>query len=220
MRRPTLAAWALAAGPALMGLPAAHAHPHGALDCAVRVGVEQGRLAWLDQQLTLDAANTQALATRLQLDAAEPERAARLFRGVIEGLFRQSGWMLQTRAAGHPEPLALRDPEPARWSRDAEGRAVVTVRLQPADLHSPADGVQLACADPSWYWAAGFIDATQVQVSGAACRASTGQATALAEQAQAMRAAAQQGGSVGADQVQAGLLQSGTLRSGSATVHC
>jgi ABC-type uncharacterized transport system substrate-binding protein len=220
MRCTALAAWVLGAGPALLYLPAAQAHPHGALDCAVRIGVEQGRLAWLEQQLTLDAANTQALAARLQLDAAEPERAARLFRGVIEGLFRQSGWMLQARAAGNAEPLALHDPEPASWSRDADGRAVVTVRLEPADLHSPADGVQLGCSDPSWYWAAGFIDATQVQVNGAACRASTGRTTALAEQAQSMRAAAQQGGSVGADQVQAGLLQSGALRSGSATVHC
>lgn len=220
MRRASLVAWLAGACLSSACMTSAQAHPHGALDCAVRVGVEQGRVASLEQRLTLDAANTQALAARLQLDAAEPERAARLFRSVLEGLFRQSGWMLQARAAGSAEPLVLDDPDAATWSRDADGRAVVAVRLQPATADWPADGLQLGCGDPSWYWAAGFVSAAQVQVHDGACRAQVGHAMALAEQAQALRAAAQQAGSAGADQMQAGLLQSSALRSASAVVHC
>ena len=220
MRGAVLAAWLLRACASLAFMPAAQAHPHGALDCAVRLGVEQGRLGWVQQRLTLDEANTQALAERLQLDVAEPQRAAQQFRALLEGLFRQSGWMLQLRAAGASTPLVLDDPDAPTWTRDAQGRAVVTVRLLPAETDGVPDGLQLACSDPSWYWAAGFAGPEPLQLQGAACQARIGHATALAEQAQALRAAALQAGNAGADQVQPGLLQSGALRSANAAVQC
>lgn len=221
MRRATRAAWrVLSACLSSAAMQTAQAHPHGALDCAVRLGVEQGRLAWVEQRLTLDAVNTQALAERLQLDAAEPPRAAQQFRALLEGLFRQSGWMLQLRAAGAATPWVLDDPGAPAWSRDAQGRAVVEVRLQVVGVNGVVDGLQLACGDPSWYWAAGFAGPAPLQLQGTACQARIGHATALAEQAQALRAAAEQAGSKGADQVQPGLLQSSALRSTSAVVQC
>jgi ABC-type uncharacterized transport system substrate-binding protein len=43
----------------------AAAHPHGRLACQVQLGLEGGRLAWVAQRLTLDAASSAALAERL-----------------------------------------------------------------------------------------------------------------------------------------------------------
>lgn len=207
--------------------PAA-AHPHGQLDCAARVQADAGGVAAIDLTLTLDGASSATLQPRLQVGEdgrppADPD--ARRYTEMANGLFRQSGWMLQLRplgADGQPqgEPLPLADPAPARWRRLADGRLEVTVQLLPeAPAAAPAQGWRLACLDPSWYWATGFADAGQL-VAAAPCRTELDAMGSLAEQASALQAAARQAGTAGADSVAAGLLGSRTQRAPGGTLRC
>lgn len=116
MRRAAVVAWLLlAAG-------GAAAHPHGRLSCQVQLGFEQGRLASVVQRLTLDAGSSAALAERLQIGAAEPPaKQVVLFRDLLLGLFRHSGWMLDLRAAGAAAAVAL-DDQAAAWRKLDDGR--------------------------------------------------------------------------------------------------
>lgn len=227
---------------ALLAWPAVpRAHPHGTLDCAVQLGAADGpgapRLGWLALQLTLDAASSQSLLPRIQLEGAaqpganeSPEaRQARLFTQMVAGLFRQSGWMLQLRADGATAPAPeLHDPDPPRFTQVADGRLQVSVRLQPqADAQPLAlDGLEIACRDPVWYWLTGFRQAGQVQLATTAegtpprCQAQLGELQREADQAQALQSAALRAGSAGADQMAAGLATAEGRRSATATMRC
>ena len=99
----------------------AAAHPHGRLACHVQLGLEGGRLAWVAQRLTLDAASSAAMAERLRPEVAEPPKPVAQFRSLVLGLFRQSGWMLELRAQGAADPVTL-DDSAAAWRRLDDGR--------------------------------------------------------------------------------------------------
>ena len=223
--------WRAVAAAGLAGVAtAAAAHPHGSLDCAVQLGVERDQLTWVEQRLTLDLASSQALMDRLQLDTAEPALPARLFRQVVVGLFRQSGWMLELRPAadtsttdsGTGAPLVLDDTDDVRWRRDAEGRVVVEARLQvkPSPAPWPVAGLRVTCRDPVWYWVAGFRKASQLTASGAACTVQAGNAEAAGAQARALQAAALRAGAPNADEVAPGLLDAAEPRMATVQVNC
>lgn len=227
LRRRAVAARREAAGLACgLVAAAAAAHPHGVLDCAAQVQAGPGGLAAIALTLTLDAASSTALQPRLQArdDGQPPEaREARQFAELLAGLFRQSGWMLALRpldadGQARGEPLALADPDPARWRRLADGRLQVAVRLQP---EAPASGPawRLACLDPSWYWATGFAEAAGFAVD-APCRAELDAMGALADQARTLQAAARQAGTAGADTVAPGLLGSSAVRAPAGVLRC
>lgn len=185
--------------PALLVLAGsgAAAHPHGTLDCAVLAVVSEGRLHTLQLGLTLDAASSGQLQARVQAPvqgqtaAAAPRdpraqapglpREVLAFRSLLAGLFRQSGWMLQARAAvpggradpragsDHPDPWRAdwSDPHPPQWQLQADGRLQVQVSLQPAGGPLPVGGaapLELRCQDNSWYWLARYREPAHVMV--------------------------------------------------------
>jgi len=181
MRRAAAAALLLACG-------AAAAHPHGRLACRVQLAWEGGRLAGVQQQLVIDAASSAALAERLQPGAADAAKPVLLFRDLVLGLFRQSGWMLELRAAGSDATVAL-DDRGAAWRRLDDGRIELALQLVPTHEVAAAPQWTLACRDPVWYWVAEFSGPAPVQAEGcqvlldgprdAAAEAATLQAAAL-----------------------------------------
>ena len=187
--------------------PWAAAHPHGTLDCSLKVVVRQDRLAWVEQRLAIDAASSAALVGRLRLDSAEPGREALAFRSLLAGLFRHSGWMLQLRAGPQAQVIALEDPEPPAFTLTTDGRVGLTVRLQPADAAAalPVQTLALGCQDTSWYWLPRFRTVADVTVDGVACRVALDGWQRVADQAQAQQSAAQQSGVAGADRMAPGL---------------
>lgn len=195
----------------LGGAAAATAHPHGRLDCSLRLQADdQGRLQGLDLALVLDAASSRSLAPRLRLDQPD-DRQGQLFAQMLAGLFRHSGWMLQLRGAKAAEAadaapaLELQDPDPPRWQALADGRLQLSVALRPAAGTAPLQGLQIACRDPVWYWLSGFAEAGQIQVASGHCQARLDGLADAAEQAQALQAAAVQAGAPGADRMAEGL---------------
>ncbi|MDH4393378.1 MAG: hypothetical protein QE285_18390, partial [Aquabacterium sp.] len=73
--------------------------------------------------------------------------------------------------------------------------------------------------DPTWYWATGFAGAAQFSVR-APCRADLEAMRSMADQAQALQAAAVQAGVLGADQAAPGLLTATGVRAPSGTIRC
>lgn len=218
----------LTAGALLLALAGTvAAHPHGRIDCQVQVDAGPTGLASIALQLTLDAQSSAALAPRMQFDATGQlvaDKPVRQFADLVSGLFRQSGWMLKLQALGADgEPggpaLDLADPEPARFTRLADGQVVVQVQLRPEAPAPSAHGWKLACLDPTWYWATGFANAAQFSAS-APCRADLEAMRGVAEQAQALQAAAQRAGVPGADQAAPGLLTAAGVRAPSGTIRC
>ncbi|MBP6899158.1 MAG: DUF1007 family protein [Burkholderiaceae bacterium] len=198
----------LASALLLCGVAGAAAHPHGRLDCSLALQADgQGRLQGVALALVLDAASSQSLRPRLQLDAPH-ERQGQLFAQMLAGMFRHSGWMLQLRGAeAGPDGAALdlQDPEPPRWRTLADGRLELAVDLKPAAGAPALDGLQIACRDPVWYWLTGFAEPAQIQAPGSACQARLDGLGDAAEQAQALQAAARQAGAPGADRMAEGL---------------
>lgn len=227
-----MARWPAALGGAalLLAWPAvARAHPHGSLDCALTLQARGAQLDAVELRLTLDAASSQALLPRVRLDhppAAEPpERQVALFTQVLAGLFRQSGWMLQLRAADAPEPApatALVNPAPPRLHRTDDERLQLAVRLQPAaDAPAlPLAGLRIACRDPSWYWLAGFTQPAQIVVAHPGCSVLLGELQGLATQARSLQAAARDAGLPGADQMAPALATASGQRAPEAQLHC
>ncbi len=229
MRRPRPPAslpWLLLTG--LLGLAgSAAAHPHGRIDCAAQVHAGPAGLVAIALQLTLDAQSSAALLPRLQIgtDAGAPaSKEARQFSELVAGMFRQSGWMLKLQAldadgqASGPA-LDLADPDPAQFSRNADGQVVVAVQLKPEAAALSPHGWKLACLDPTWYWATGFATAAQFSVSPP-CRAELDAMGSVAEQAQALQAAAVRAGVLGADQAAPGLLTATGVRAPAGTLRC
>lgn len=211
--------------------PPAAAHPHGQLDCAARVQMGPAGLVAIDLTLTLDAASSASLQPRLQAeDSGAPpvSQDARRFADLVAGMFRQSGWMLKLQplgADGEPQstPLDLTDPGPATWRRTAQGQLEVAVRLLPETAPAPGTpaptGYRLACLDPVWYWATGFVGTAQFTVD-APCRAELDAMRSLADQAQSLQAAAQRAGLPGADQAAPVLLGTTAQRAPAGLIHC
>jgi ABC-type uncharacterized transport system substrate-binding protein len=220
MRRGATATAAAAA--LLLAAGGAVAHPHGRLACQVQLGLEGGRLAWVAQRLTLDAASSAALAERLQPGAAEPlPRPVQQFRSLVLGLFRHSGWMLDLRAAGAPKPVAL-DDSTAAWRQLADGRLELALMLAPTAPVAAAPGTQwaLACRDPVWYWVGEFAAETPVSATASACTVQLdGPRDAVAEAA-ALTAAAQAAGALGAERVAAAATAAPQLGAGRAELRC
>lgn len=220
--------WLAAAALLPAAMPAV-AHPHGRLDCQAVVQAGPAGLLSIHLTLTLDAQSSAALAPRLQLDAAgRPgnDKASRQFAELLAGMFRQSGWMLRLQplgADGEPAAatVALADPGPALWQQAASGQLSVAVVLQPeAAAPAPAPhGWQLACLDPDWYWATGFAAAAQFSINSP-CTAELHAMRSVAEQAQALQAAARQAGVAGADQAAPGLLTAPGVRSPAGVLRC
>lgn len=222
------------------------AHPHGTLDCAVRLVAERREsgtyLRWVELGLTMDSASSQALAPRITLADAPPpsdaqtERQQRFTTQNVSGLLRHSGWMLQLRPSGASAEAAveLDDPEPARWRLNAEGRLQMSVRLQPAANSPPIalTGLEIGCRDPLWYWLAGFASADALQLAMAddgapgsvpgqpGCQAWLGPMLAQSTQAQALQLAARQAGAAGADQMPEALRNGAAQRAATAAVSC
>ena len=169
--------------------PAA-AHPHGRIDCQAQVEAGPAGLQAIALQLTLDAQSSAALTPRLQFDGQgrlAGDKPVRQFADLLAGMFRQGGWMLKLQALGADgEPagpaLDLADPEPAQFSRQADGQVVVAVQLKAEAPAASAHGWKLACLDPTWYWATGFAGAAQFTAS-APCRAELQAMRSMADQA-------------------------------------
>jgi|GEM_PF-2003866 len=224
---------ALVLAGALLLPGAARAHPHGQLDCAVRLQAGPDGVTGIALTLTLDAGSSAALQPRLQATedgSAPPAREARQFAELVAGMFRQGGWMLQLRpldaegqASGEALPLA--DPAPARWRRLPDGRLQVAVDLAPEAAPAtptsagPRTGWRLACLDTSWYWATGFADATQFAAE-APCQATLDAMGRVGDQALALQAAARRAGAAGADAVAPGLLGASTVRAPGGELRC
>lgn len=221
-------AWRL---PALAGLlclagPVA-AHPHGRIDCQAQVAAGHGGLQSIALQLTLDAQSSAALVPRLQFDdqgRLAGDKPVRQFADLVAGMFRQSGWLLKLQALGADgeasgPALDLADPDAAQFSRRADGQVVVAVQLKPEAPAASAHGWKLACLDPTWYWATGFAGPAQFSAS-APCRADLEAMRSMADQAQALQAAAVQAGVLGADQAAPGLLTATGVRAPSGTIRC
>jgi len=228
MRVGVRAACRVTAGALLLaGAGPAAAHPHGRLDCQVQVQAGPAGLVSIDLQLTLDAASSAALVPRLRFDdqgRLAGDKPVRQFADLVAGMFRQSGWMLKLQAldaAGAPggPTLDLADPDPAQFRRLADGLVVVSVQLKPEAPATSDQGWALACLDPTWYWATGFATATQFSAS-APCRADLDAMRSVAEQAQALQAAALRAGVVGADQAAPGMLTAAGVRAPSGTIRC
>lgn len=220
MRRAAPAWWAGLAL-AAAALPV-QAHPHGSVDCAATLGLQGGRLAWVDLQLTLDGAATQALRPRVALagDSNATPQAAN-FNRVLWGLLRQSGWMLAVQAdPAAPAVSDWADDNSAQLRLDAQGRLQVQVRLQPTQALPVAQALQVACRDPSWYWLAGFRQAGQLQADGARCQVTLGELRSARSQALQLQAAAQQAGAPGADQMDPALAQDEAPRASQAQLRC
>ena len=206
---------------------AAMAHPHGRLDCQAQVEASPAGLAAIDLRLTLDAASSASLLPRLQLGAdgsPASSKEGRQFGELVAGMFRQSGWMLKLQALGADgeaggAAIALADPGPAVFGRTPEGQVTVAVRLQPEAPALSPHGWQLACLDPAWYWATGFAAPAQFSASPP-CRTELQAMAGMAAQAQALQAAAQRAGVVGADQAAPGLLDAAGVRAPAGTIRC
>ena len=218
----------LPAGALLLAVAgAAAAHPHGRIDCQVQVDAGPAGLQSIALQLTLDAQSSAALVPRLQFDAQGQltgDKPARQFADLVAGMFRQSGWMLKLQALGADgeatgPALDLADPGPAQFSRQADGQVVVAVQLKPEAPAASAHGWKLACLDPTWYWATGFEGASQFSAS-TPCMAELEAMRSMADQAQALQAAALRAGVVGADQAAPGLLTAAGVRAPSGTIRC
>jgi hypothetical protein len=95
----------------------------------------------------------------------------------------------------------------------------VAVRLQPEAAATSGHGWKLSCLDPGWYWATGFAGAPQFSAS-APCRATLDAMRDMAEQAQALQAAARQAGVPGADAMAPGLAAATGVRAPAGTLHC
>ncbi len=209
-----------AAAALLLVAGGAAAHPHGRLGCQVQLGFEQGRLAWVAQRLTLDAASSAALAERLQVGATEPPaKPVALFRDLMLGLFRQSGWMLDLRADGLAAALALDDTASA-WRRLDDGRLELSLQLAPLVPVPAAAQWALACRDPVWYWVGEFVGPAAVSAAGAACRVALDGPRDAAAVAAALTAAARAAGALGAEQVAASVTATAQLGAGRAELRC
>ncbi len=198
----------------------AAAHPHGRLACQVQLGLDGGQLAWVAQRLTLDAASSAALAERLQIGAAEPvPQPVLLFRDLVLGLFRHSGWMLDLRPEGSRDAVAL-DDTAAAWHRLDDGRLVLSLRLAPKTPVPAATSWAIACRDPVWYWVAEYTGPDAVSAIGASCTVTLdGPRDAVAEAA-ALSAAARAAGAMGAEQVAASATAAAQLGAGRAELRC
>lgn len=216
------------------------AHPHGRLACDVRLGFEQGRLAWVAQRLTLDAASSAALAGRMEIGEADPpSRPAALFRDLLTGLFRQSGWMLDVwPGSGTGAAVALDDRE-AAWTRLPDGRLVLSLRLVPMARastapvtagQSAADPAEartagsarwsVSCRDPVWYWLGEFAGTEPVSAVGAACVVTLDAPRDAAEVASALTAASRAAGASGAGHVAGAVTTTRQLGAGRAELRC
>ena len=218
----------LSAGALLLAVAGAvGAHPHGRIDCQVQVDAGPAGLQSIALQLTLDAQSSAALVPRLQFDAQgqlAADKPVRQFADLVAGMFRQGGWMLKLQALGADgeatgPALDLADPGPAQFSRQADGQVVVAVQLKPEAPATSAHGWKLACLDPTWYWASGFAGPAQF-VASTPCRADLEAMRSMADQAQALQAAALRAGVVGADQAAPGLLTAAGVRAPSGTIRC
>lgn len=214
MRRACLLAFV-----AMQAAGGAAAHPHGRLACQVQLGLEGGRLASVTQRLTLDAASSAALADRLQPEAADPPKPVAQFRNLVLGLFRQSGWMLELRAHGAADAVAL-DDSAAAWRRLDDGRLELSLTLAPTTSVPAAAQWALACRDPAWYWVGEFAGDSPVSAAGASCTAWLDGPRDAGAEAALLRAAAQAAGKAGAEQVAPVATAAPQLGAGRAELRC
>jgi Protein of unknown function (DUF1007) len=214
MRRAAALALLLAAG-------GAAAHPHGRLECRVRLAWEGGRLAAVEQHLVLDAASTAALAERLQPGVADAGKPVLLFRDLVLGLFRQSGWMLDLRPVGGAvggEAAVPLDDRSAVWQRRGDGRLELALQLAPKGEVPATQQWALACRDPVWYWVAEFSGPAPVQAEG--CQVQLDGPRDAAAEAATLQAAALRAGLAGAERVAPVVSSTTALGVGRAELRC
>jgi Protein of unknown function (DUF1007) len=177
---------ALALVAALLPTGAALAHPHGTMQCSLRVGFEGGRPALLSGRLLMDAAHSKEMQAMLRDPATglvDPQRQQRFMFSLKMQLAR-SNWLLGAQAQGVVAAL-LPAGEPVLVLAD-DGRVGVDValRIEPAEASadlaasahtkSPATAPtsadwQFFCADPTYYWVTEFATpAAPLVVSGCA----------------------------------------------------
>lgn len=200
-----------------LGCSAAAAHPHGRLECRVRLAWEGGRLAAVEQRLVLDATSSAALAERLQPGVAEVGKPVLLFRDLVLGLFRHSGWMLDLRAAGGDVAVAL-DDRSAAWQRLDDGRLELALHLAPKAELPASQPWTLACRDPVWYWVAEFSGPAPVQAEG--CQVLLDGPRDAATETATLQAAALRAGLAGAERVAPVAAGGAPLGAGRAELRC
>ena len=183
---------------ALLPWGAALAHPHGTMQCSLRVGFEAGRPALLSGRLLMDAAHSKEMQAMLrdpvsgQVDALRQQR----FLFSLKMQLARSNWLLGAQAGGvvaqlspAQEPvLVLADDgrvgvdvalriEPISTTADTTAdtpadTAADTVAVTSANRATTADSNanwQFFCADPTYYWVTEFATpAAPLAVSGCA----------------------------------------------------
>ena len=161
---------------------AAHAHPHGTMQCSMAVGYEAGRPVTLSGRLLMDAAHSKEMQAMLRdpatglLDAQRQQR----FMFSLKMQLARSNWLLGAKANGVVAPLSPAQ-EPVLVLAD-DGRVGVDVALRiepdvgdqsetspdrsagpaasgptPLRVSLPPDATwQFFCADPTYYWVTEF----------------------------------------------------------------
>ena len=124
---------------ALLPWGAALAHPHGTMQCSLRVGFEAGRPALLSGRLLMDAAHSKEMQAMLrdpasgQVDALRQQR----FMFSLKMQLARSNWLLGAQAGGVVAQLSPAQ-EPVLVLAD-DGRVGVDVALRIEPIISTAD---------------------------------------------------------------------------------
>ena len=170
----------------------ARAHPHGAAICEVRIERSAGRVSGATVALELDDQRSREVLTSLQAapdGSASAQQEARMAFN-LHLLFARLNYLTtvaMTKPGGDTEiPLAAT--RPPQLLRQASGRIKIVAALvrPPTSAETanrvpttePEEHLRITCADPSWYWLVGFLDATAAHVDG--CIATLGPAYTFA----------------------------------------
>jgi hypothetical protein len=169
---------------ALMPWGAALAHPHGTMQCSLRVAFEAGRPTLLSGRLLMDAAHSKEMQAMLRdpatglVDAQRQQR----FMFSLKIQLARSNWLLGAQAGGVETQLsAAREPvlvlaedgrvgvdvalriepaaavaadKPLDMAISARAQTSVNAQIQP---NTNTNGPwQFFCADPTFYWVTEF----------------------------------------------------------------
>jgi ABC-type uncharacterized transport system substrate-binding protein len=150
-------------------------HPHGTMQCALRVAYENGQPAGLQARLTLDAPHSAEMTAMLrdpatgQLDAARQQRL--LFS--LKAQLARHNWLLQAQRGEQVADLTQRDEPRLLFAPDGRLAVELALNVGAVENKRAQDGAseggwQFSCADPSLYWVAEF-EPTQAPVTVAGC---------------------------------------------------
>ncbi len=154
--------------------PNAHAHPHGAASCEVQIERAAGRVTGATVALELDDQRSREVLTSMQAapdGTASPQQEARMAFN-LHLLFARLNYLTTVAVAkpGGDTEIALSATRPPQLLRQPGGRIKVVAALvrplnavETATPAEPEEQLRITCADPSWYWLVGFLDASAVR---------------------------------------------------------